>query len=366
MSMRRPNLDWMKAMEAYLEEVIQYLTKEQLWAHQGGPIIMGQVENELGDEKDLEVNHVKKDGTRSYSNATMQDYANWCGETAARFAPQVLWTMCNGLTAPNAINTCNGYGGVSCSEDWLASHGQNGRIQVDQPALWTENEGGFQVWGEEPSHSSYFWGRTARNFARDSLKWFARGGTHLNYYMWWGGYNRYRSAAFGIMNIYASDAILCSSGQRRQPKYDHLQALHQTIISLAPMLLDSSSALFQNQTVFIIGKNGKWEIGPKQQYFVYVTEENIYHKYPSHAEIAFVENDSDTSIVALGRYWNITRGQTLIYSQRYYFLPSDYLYQDGKMNKLVIFNSLGGNHSTISLVLSSLHSDNSTTLEDVV
>lgn len=296
MSMRRPNKEWMEAMETYVKEVIQYLTKEQLWSHQGGPIIMGQIENELGDENHLDGDESITSGSRR--NATMQDYADWCGDTAAKYAPQVLWTMCNGLTAPNAINTCNGYGGVSCSEDWLESYGQNGRIQVDQPALWTENEGGFQVWGEEPSHSSYFWGRTARDFARDSLKWFARGGTHLNYYMWWGGYNRQRSAAGGIMNMYASDAILCPSGQRRQPKYAHLQALHQTMIQLASVLLESPSALLKKQTVHIIGKGGKWEIGSKQQFYLYAIEEYIGQEQSQITEIVFVENDSDASIVA--------------------------------------------------------------------
>ncbi len=30
--------------------------------------------------------------------------------------------------------------------DWLNTNGDSGRVLVSDPALWTENEGGFQVW----------------------------------------------------------------------------------------------------------------------------------------------------------------------------------------------------------------------------
>ena len=84
--------------------------------------------------------------------------------------------MCNGDTANNTINTCNGYGG-DCTR-FLEEGGQSGRILKDHPAIWTENEGGFQIWGDDPDHTSdYFWGRTARDLAYETLAWFARGGS---------------------------------------------------------------------------------------------------------------------------------------------------------------------------------------------
>ena len=60
---------------------------------------------------------------------------------------------------------------------------------VDQPALWTENEGGFQVWGgaPPPGQEPYFWGRPVADQALSVMKWFARGGSHMDYYMWAGG-----------------------------------------------------------------------------------------------------------------------------------------------------------------------------------
>lgn len=297
MSMRRPNQEWMDVMEVFLKETIHYLTEEQLWAHQGGPIILAQVENELGGELDGPnesiITVLGNDGKPR--KATMHDYADWSGQVAAKYAPKVVWTMCNGLTARNAINTCNGYGGVSCSKDWLESYGQSGRIQVDQPALWTENEQGFQVWGETPERSSYLWGSTARDVALDGLKWFARGGSHLNYYMWWGGYNRGRAAAGGITNMYASDAILCSNGQRRQPKYDHLQSLHSILIEIAPYLLESPSGLFRDKRIYIMGANNDWEPGDEQRMFIYDTETASGNRNT----IVFVENDSEEEIDAL-------------------------------------------------------------------
>ncbi len=299
MSMRRPNPDWMDVMEEYLKNTIGYLTSEHLWAHQGGPIILAQVENELDGKLDLENENIDTmiDTNGRSRMATMQDYADWSGMVAAKYAPEVIWTMCNGLTAPNTINTCNGYGGVSCSREWLESYGQNGRIQVDQPALWTENEGGFQVWGETPEQSSYFWGRTARDFARDGLKWFARGGSHLNYYMWWGGYNRGRAAAGGIANMYASDAMLCPNGQRRQPKYDHLKALHRTLLEIAPCILESKSGLLRDRSVLIRGATGDWEATDRQRMFIYcncnTTEQG------SGGTVMFIENDSEETVLAL-------------------------------------------------------------------
>lgn len=297
MAMRRPNQEWMDVMETFVNTTVAYLTRNRLWAHQGGPILMGQIENELGGSEDMVTEYLvtvqdKEGGRRT---ATMQDYADWSGEIAARAAPEVVWTMCNGLTAPNTINTCNGYGGAGCSTTWLESNGQTGRIQVDQPALWTEAEGGFQIWGETASNpTDYFWGRTARDMARDGLKWFARGGTHLNYYMWWGGYNRGRSAAAGIANWYASDAVLCPNGQRRHPKFGHLREFHEAIMETVPVLLTSPSALNKSIPLRHKSTNGEWVPGDDQRYFVYFQSQQ---GSTEEKEVFFVENDADKKVV---------------------------------------------------------------------
>ena len=175
MSMRRPNQQWMNAMKTWVDASVAYLTNNGLFAYQGGPIILAQIENELGGDVDPNNENI-------LPNRTLQDYADWCGDVAYQAQPNVIWTMCNGLSSERTINTCNGYGeGGSCSTAWLEQHGQSGRVQIDMPALWTESEMGFQIWGDDPTNTTdYFWGRTARDVAGDILRWFARGGTHLN------------------------------------------------------------------------------------------------------------------------------------------------------------------------------------------
>lgn len=301
MVMRRLNREWMDAMETFVVETVNYLTIQRLWAYQGGPIVMSQIENELDGEEnaaDSERLLTVSDSSETQPG-TIQDYADWCGELSARVAPDVLWTMCNGLTAPNAINTCNGYGEAGCSTTWLEINGQSGRIQMDQPALWTEDEQGFQIWGDEPTKpSDYFWGSTARQMAREGLQWFARGGSHLNYYMWWGGYNRGRAAASGITNMYASDACLCPSGQLRQPKYGHFMELHETIRSIAPILMSTETALGKDHPIEHLTDGGEWKVGDQQRMFVYSQRTREEEKGSSQPKVVvFVENDATTEVV---------------------------------------------------------------------
>lgn len=155
MRMRRLNKKWMTAMEKYVKSTVDYLSENQLFAHQGGPIVMAQIENELGEEDDDNnipivdddmppVEESDSDGVRALHSkrskvakeATVQDYADWCGSLVAMLSPKVVWTMCNGLSANSTITTCNG----DCSTKWLEDHGPSGRIQVDQPAMWTEGK----------------------------------------------------------------------------------------------------------------------------------------------------------------------------------------------------------------------------------
>jgi len=182
------------------------------------------------------------------------------------------------------------------------------RKNLSQRIFFTPDEGGFQIWGDEPAHpSDYFWGRTANSMAYDALRWFARGGTHLNYYMFWGGYNRGRAAAAGIMNGYATDAVLCSSGERHQPKFDHFSALHTAIQHAAPVLLEAPTAL--NQAIDVEHRNeaGEWEVSGKQRMFVYQTNRTRR----GNREIVFVENESKKSVVVRLEV-GITRKEVLI------------------------------------------------------
>ena len=148
MAMRRPSLSWMRAMETYLRTVVACLQEHSLFIHQGGPIILGQVENELGPASDTEdTNHwanvnaqgkfVEAHDPTGVRTATVQDYADWAGALARKLEPHIEWTMCFGISSNDTILTYNGF---LESTNWLDKHG-GGRIQVDQPAMWSEDEG---------------------------------------------------------------------------------------------------------------------------------------------------------------------------------------------------------------------------------
>lgn len=148
---------WEQYVTNWLKELIQEI--RPFFADMGGPIILSQIENELhgGDHT----------------------YAQWCGDFANSLGVGSVWIMCNGDTANNTINTCNGH---LCPTSYLESHGQTGRILVDQPAIWTEDEEGFTSWGDSPTTESQHPAGLAYGLAR----WFAQGGSVSNLYMWHG------------------------------------------------------------------------------------------------------------------------------------------------------------------------------------
>jgi hypothetical protein len=119
----------------------------------------------------------------------------------------------------------------------------------------------------------------------------------MNYYMWWGGYNRHRSAAAGIMNMYASDAPLCSSGQPNQPKFDHFTELANVLADVAPVLLDDSSAMGRGNSLLIQNSTGIWVKGEYQTAFTYQSEKCSNCQVSR--EVVFVENASNEAYLVM-------------------------------------------------------------------
>ena len=86
----------------------------------------------------------------------------------------------SGNSADNTINTCNG---GDCTK-FIESNGQNGRVLIDQPALWTENwMGWFDSWGGAPAGDWPSFEATAQSSSKalGIYKWVARGGSHVNF-----------------------------------------------------------------------------------------------------------------------------------------------------------------------------------------
>ena len=87
--------------------------------------------------------------------------------------------MCNGMSAPQTINACNGN---DCADSYAPSHAA---LYPGQPLMWTENEGWFEQWNS-PSDQPSFDDRTPADMANSIAAWIAAGASHHNYYMYVG------------------------------------------------------------------------------------------------------------------------------------------------------------------------------------
>jgi hypothetical protein len=84
-------------MQGFTEKIVGMMKSEKLFASQGGPIILSQIENEYGPEG-------KEFG------AAGQSYINWAAKMAVGLGTGVPWVMCKEEDAPDpVINTCNGF-----------------------------------------------------------------------------------------------------------------------------------------------------------------------------------------------------------------------------------------------------------------
>ena len=223
---RKTNAVWQPAMEKWFNTVIDRMAAGNFFATQGGPIVLVQVENELYGP-DL-------------------PYVEWCGTMAhaalAKVKVDVPITMCNGETASTTINTCNGN---QCTS-YLEKNGQNGKVLISQPALWTENEGGFQTWGGAPPPGQeryYFWGKSIGEQSHFIFEWFARGGSHMNYYMWAGGNQFGRWTGDALTTMYAADAMVCPDGLAHEPKFSQMAAMHAALAGAAPRIVGDAAQL---------------------------------------------------------------------------------------------------------------------------
>ena len=237
---RSSNELWEKYMAQWMRTLVAEV--RDYFSDQGGPIMMAQIENELWN------------GDR--------EYIDWCGKLAMELKSDIPWVMCNGDTAKETINACNGN---DCA-DFLENGGQSGRILVDQPGVWTENEGWFQTWGAANADREGYYGwdaRTPEDYAYNILKYFARGGTYHNYYMWFGGNHYAHTEGSGMVNWYTDGVLLHSDTLPNEPKHTHLNNMHYFIASIADILVNNEAQvhnkimLENNVGYFYYSYNGK-------------------------------------------------------------------------------------------------------------
>lgn len=228
----------MNEMQNFTTLIVNMAKDENLFASQGGPIILAQIENEYGN-----VMSVYGDAGKSY--------INWCADMAESLNVGVPWIMCQQSDAPEPmINTCNGW---YC--DNFTPNNPN------SPKMWTENwTGWFKSWGGKDPH------RTAEDLAFSVARFFQFGGTFQNYYMvripcylnslfgglvllmaaaaflqYHGGTNFDRMAGGPyITTSYDYDAPLDEYGNLNQPKYGHLKQLHAVLKSIEKSLVNGN------------------------------------------------------------------------------------------------------------------------------
>ncbi|KAL2326191.1 hypothetical protein Fmac_025249 [Flemingia macrophylla] len=200
--LRTDNPIYKNEMQIFTTKIVSMAKEANLFASQGGPIILAQIENEYGN--------IMVD----YGDAG-KSYIKWCAQMALAQNIGVPWIMCQQHDAPQPmINTCNGY---YCD--------QFQPNNPKSPKMFTENWiGWFQKWGQRVPH------RSAEDSAFSVTRFFQNGGILNNYYMYHGGTNFGRTAGGPyITTSYDYDAPLDEYGNLNQPKWGHLKQLHAAI-----------------------------------------------------------------------------------------------------------------------------------------
>lgn len=145
-------------MQNFTTKIVNLMKSEGLYASQGGPIILSQIENEYQNKE-------KSFGEKG------PPYVLWAAKMAVELETGVPWIMCKQDDAPDPIiNTCNGR---ACGETFKGPNSPN------KPSIWTENWTSFyQVYGENAKY------RSAEEMAYQVALFIARkNGTYINYYM---------------------------------------------------------------------------------------------------------------------------------------------------------------------------------------
>ncbi|ONK73107.1 uncharacterized protein A4U43_C04F27330 [Asparagus officinalis] len=225
---RTNNEPFKRHMQNFTTYIVNKMKQEKLFASQGGHIILSQIENEYGD-----IEKPYGDGAK--------DYAMWAASMALSQDIGIPWIMCQQYDAPNhVINTCNSF---YCDQFTPNS--------PEKPKFWTENwPGWFQTFGAPNPH------RPPEDIAFAVARFFQKGGSLQNYYMYHGGTNFGRTSGGPfITTSYDYDAPIDEYGLPRLPKWAHLKDLHTAITLCEHPLLHGETTLLT--------------IGPQQEANVY-------------------------------------------------------------------------------------------------
>ncbi|KAL5705608.1 Beta-galactosidase 3 [Ranunculus cassubicifolius] len=222
-SFRTDNEPFKMAMQGFTQKIVDMMKGEKLFASQGGPVILAQIENEYGP-------------VSKYYGAAGQTYMDWAAKMAVGLDTGVPWVMCKEDDAPDpVINTCNGF--------YCDTFSPN---RPYKPMMWTEAWTGWFTEFGGAIHQ-----RPVQDLAFAVARFIQKGGTFVNYYMYHGGTNFGRTAGGPFVTTsYDYDAPIDEYGLIRQPKYGHLRDLHGALKLCESALVSSdpvATSLGNNQ-----------------------------------------------------------------------------------------------------------------------
>ncbi|OVA11464.1 Glycoside hydrolase [Macleaya cordata] len=212
--LRTDNQVYKDEMQTFTTKIVNMCKEEKLFAPQGGPIILAQIENEYGN---VDVHY----------GAAAKPYIDWAANMATSQNIGVPWVMCQQKNAPQPmINTCNGF----YCDQFTPNNPKS-------PKMWTENwTGWFKAWGGADPH------RTAEDVAFAVARFFQNGGVLQSYYMYHGGTNFGRTSGGPyIVTSYDYNAPLDEYGNLNQPKWGHLKQLHAVLKSSEKIITNAKS-----------------------------------------------------------------------------------------------------------------------------
>ena len=137
-------------------------------------------------------------------------------------------------------------------------------------------------------------------------KWFARGGSHVNWYMAHGGNNYRRLQGAGTRPEYYTGANYQPDGVRNEPFASHTAAFYAALRAIAPAVLSNDAQVNLQVNLNFSEGGDAWRITGKQYAFQYGA--------PGAANsAAFLENQGDSGVVLFnGRNYSSAGGSILL------------------------------------------------------
>ncbi|KAM7253331.1 hypothetical protein ACFE04_025949 [Oxalis oulophora] len=208
---RTDNEPFKDHMRNFTAKIVNMMKQDNLYASQGGPIILSQIENEYGMVE------------KSYHELGTA-YVRWAAAMAVELQTGVPWVMCKQDDAPDPVTTFTPFSTFR-----------------------------YETYGDEKRL------RTAQDIAFNVALFIAnKNGSFVNYYMYHGGTNFGRTASAFVKARYYDQAPLDEYGLIRPRKWGHLKELHAAIKLCSNPLLS--------------GAKTTYSLGPSQE--AHVFEEN--------------------------------------------------------------------------------------------